>query len=269
MNNASEEHYRLDFQDIILKDNRRISKEGIPKHVAIIMDGNGRWAKSQGQDRIQGHKAGAETVRMLVEESRKLGIENLTLFAFSTENWQRPTEEVTALMTLFKQYLTLQLDLMCRNGIVLKLIGQRNRLPEDLQTTVEQVEEKTKIAAENFKKEQPHLNNMNLILAISYGGRAEIVDTTKAIARDIKIGKIDLEQISEELFEQYLYTANIPDPDLLIRTSNEHRISNFLLWQLAYTEIYVTKTNWPEFSVSGYLEALYEYTLRERRFGLV
>ncbi|MCL4138563.1 UNVERIFIED_CONTAM: hypothetical protein GTU68_049761 [Idotea baltica] len=222
------------------------------------MDGNGRWAKKQNKDRIEGHKRGADTVRMLVTESRKLGIDYLTLYAFSTENWSRPQNEVNALMLLFEQFLKSELNLMLEKGIRLRLIGDRTKLPVNILATL------------NFSdKKNPSSNILNLNLAISYGSRQEILNACVQIAEKFKSNEIDLDEINQELFSSYLYTANMPDPDLLIRTSNEKRISNFLLWQIAYSEIYITDKLWPDFDSIELLNSLLDYSKRERRFGKV
>jgi undecaprenyl diphosphate synthase len=208
--------------------------------------------------RIEGHRAGAKTVRTIVEESRRLGIRYLTLFAFSTENWNRPAEEVSTLMKLFYSHLASELELMLKNDIRLRAIGDLSRLPNTVQQELLRVAEAT---SQN--------RGMDLILAVSYGSRTEILHAAKQLAVAVKSGKItDLEKVSEKDFANYLYTAEIPDPDLLIRTSNENRISNFLLWQLAYTEIVVSPLLWPEFSVAEYHRCLQEYAKRERRYGL-
>ena len=230
----------------------------LPSHVAIIMDGNGRWAKKRLLNRIQGHEKGADAVRTIVRTCREIGIPNLTLYAFSTENWQRPQIEVEALMTLLIRFLDSEQNEMMENNIRLDAIGQIERLPE-----------KVKAALRNTMSLTSKNDGMRLILALSYGGRAEIVRMAQKIARGAKDGQINPESITPELVSQYLYTQDIPDPDLLIRTSGEMRISNFLLWQIAYSEIYVTPTLWPDFGKEEFLHILKDFQQRERRFGQV
>jgi undecaprenyl diphosphate synthase len=229
----------------------------VPSHVAIIMDGNGRWAKQRLFPRIEGHRAGAKAVRMVVEESRRLGIRYLTLFSFSTENWLRPKEEVSALMRLFCQYVESERDLLLKHSIRLRAIGDRSRLPSDVRESLERVEAETRGGSE-----------MQLILALSYGGRDEIAAAARALAERVKRGEIQPEDITPELVSSCMYAPDVPDPDLLIRTSDEFRISNFLLWQLAYSEIVVTKCFWPAFSKEEFARCLEEYSGRKRRFGL-
>ncbi|MEA1971518.1 MAG: isoprenyl transferase [Thermodesulfobacteriota bacterium] len=236
----------------------RIIKEKLPRHIAIIMDGNGRWAKKNLLNRIMGHKKGAESVRLVVKTCRELGIQYLTLYAFSIENWQRPENEVRALSSLLEEYLRLELQEMKKTDIKLITIGDTGKLPETVKDVLFDVMEKT---SEN--------RGMVLNLALSYGGRDEIVDAAKRILRDSKSIDIDENTITKDFFSRYLHTANIPDPDLLIRTSGEYRLSNFLLWQLAYTELYFTDVLWPEFSRDDLIEAIMDYQRRERRFGLI
>ena len=230
----------------------------LPLHVAIIMDGNGRWAKKRLLNRIQGHEKGADAVRTIVRTCREIGIPNLTLYAFSTENWQRPQIEVEALMTLLIKFLDSEQSEMMENNIRLDAIGQIERLPKKVQA-----------ALRNTMLLTSKNDGMRLILALSYGGRAEIVRMAQKIARGAKDGQINPESITPELVSQYLYTQDIPDPDLLIRTSGEMRISNFLLWQIAYSEIYITPTLWPDFGKEEFLLILKDFQQRERRFGLV
>lgn len=229
----------------------------IPKHIAIIMDGNGRWAKKRNLNRVEGHKAGVKTVKRIVKAAKKLGVKVLTLFAFSKENWNRPREEVSALMELLKTYLRSDLDELMENDIRVRIIGDISDLPEDIQQSLTDVVKKT----ENNK-------GMELVFALSYGGRAEIVSAVRKILEDSKKGLINPDKFCAETFEKYLYTAGLPDPDLLIRTSGEYRVSNFLLYQIAYTEIYVTKKLWPDFTGSDLIEAIRNYQKRERRFGM-
>ena len=230
----------------------------LPSHVAIIMDGNGRWAKKRLLNRIKGHERGSETVRAIVRACRKIGISYLTLYAFSTENWQRPRSEVTALMTLLKKFLESEQKEMLDNNIRLYAIGQIERLPKNVRQVLYKAMTLTK-----------KNDGMILNLALSYGGRAEIVKMVKEIAIKAKDAIIDLDSITPEIISEHLYTSEIPDPDLLIRTSGEMRISNFLLWQIAYTEIYVTDTLWPDFGKDEFLRILQDYQLRERRYGKV
>jgi undecaprenyl diphosphate synthase len=238
--------------------NADIDTENLPYHVAIIMDGNGRWAKKRILNRIEGHKKGADVVRLIVRASREIGISILTLYAFSTENWQRPKTEVAALMTLLKNFLKSEQKEMLDNNIRLNTIGQIERLPKDVQQVLNKTIALTK-------------KNSGLILnlALSYGGRAEIVRMVQKIAKKTKEGNIDPDLITPELISDFLYTKGMPDPDLLIRTSGEMRISNFLLWQIAYTEIFITETLWPDFSKKEFLQILKHYKNRERRYGKV
>lgn len=229
----------------------------LPKHVAIIMDGNGRWAKSRGLPRVEGHRAGAKTVRKIVEESRRLGIKFLTLYAFSSENWQRPKEEVWALMKLFERYLDSEQKLMLDNDIRLRVIGCREKLAPDLLAKVVEVEKATE-----------HCQAMTLVLAISYGAREELVQATKKIVQRVMTGELIAEQIDADTVQAHLYAPTVPDPDVLIRTSDEFRISNFLLWQLAYSEIVVSSVLWPDFDESEYQRCLHIYSQRSRRYGL-
>jgi undecaprenyl diphosphate synthase len=225
--------------------------------MAVIMDGNGRWARRRFMPRIEGHRNGAKTVRMVVEEARRLGIRYLTLFAFSTENWRRPEEEVGGLMHLFVQHLESELELLLKNDIRLRAMGNIARLPAPVRELLQRNEDRTR-----------HLNGMDLILAVSYGGRDELVQGFKKLARGIKAGEVDPEAITEELISGSLYLPDVPDPDLLIRTSDETRISNFLLWQLAYAEIVVSPLLWPEFSRDELYRCLNVFAGRNRRFGL-
>jgi undecaprenyl diphosphate synthase len=228
----------------------------LPRHLAIIMDGNGRWAEQRLLKRIIGHHRGAETVQMVVEEANNLGIRYLTLFAFSSENWSRPKSEVLALMTLLKKYVRNELRRMLKNNIRFNIIGNRDDLPPEVNQILDDALQQT---AAN--------TGMVLTLALSYGGRQEIVRTAAGIARQVANGSLTPEQVTEELFASRLDTNGLPDPDLLIRTSGEMRISNFLLWQLAYTELYFTEINWPDLTVNALHGALADYQSRERRFG--
>jgi len=220
------------------------------------MDGNGRWAKKRGLTRVLGHQKGVDAVREIVKVSREIGIQWLTLYAFSEENWKRPAHEIQALMKLLKRFLKSELNEMQDKGIRLQCIGRTAKLPDDTRHLLFETIEKT---AAN--------RGMVLTLALSYGGRQEILDATRKIAAEIEKGEIKATSLSEELISKFLYTADMPDPDLLIRTSGEYRISNFLLWQIAYTEIYITFTLWPDFGKKEYLAAISDFQNRERRFG--
>lgn len=235
--------------------------EGVPlfdiQHLAIIMDGNGRWAQQKHLPRIEGHRAGAKTVRMVVEESRRLGIKYLTLFSFSTENWLRPQEEVSGLMRLFCEYVQSERGLLLNNQIRLRAIGARDRLPSDVQRALESIE-----------RETADLTGMQLVLALSYGGRDEIARGARAIAEACMRGDLTPAQIDEQSFRDYLFAPDIPDPDLLLRTGDEFRVSNFLLWQVAYAEFVVTKSYWPALTKEEFHRCLQEYASRVRRFGL-
>ncbi|MCD6490011.1 MAG: isoprenyl transferase [Thermodesulfobacterium sp.] len=230
----------------------------LPRHVAIIMDGNGRWAKSKGLSRIYGHKKGAEVAKKIIYKTKELGIPYLTLFAFSKENWLRPEKEIKTLLELLKIYLDSEFEEMKKKGIRFKVIGDKEDFPQDLQEKLELIEKATE------KNEE-----MVLCMALSYGGKNEIIKATRKLAEEVKKGKISPEDIDEELFRNFLDTKDIPDPDLLIRTSGEMRVSNFLLFQLAYTEFYFTPIYWPDFNENEYLKAIYSYQQRERRFGRV
>ena len=234
-----------------------LDPQKIPRHVAIIMDGNGRWAQRRGFHRVRGHVAGAESVRVVTRLARKLGISYLTLFAFSEENWQRPAMEIRVLMALLRRYLHRELSEMRDNQIALKAVGDLSQLPEAVQRDLEQTIAATAAGA-----------RMDLTLALSYGGRSEIVHAAQTLAREVAAGLLAPEDIDAARFSRYLYTAGMPDPDLIIRTSGEYRLSNFLLWQSAYTELYVTETLWPDFREEEFLKALETYQHRERRFGL-
>ena len=233
-----------------------IDPQNLPKHVAIIMDGNGRWAKKKALNRIRGHEEGAESVRNIVTASREIGILWLTLYAFSEENWRRPKYEIEALMKLLKRFLKKELDEMLENGIRFKTIGKIDKLPKNVQKVLEKTIEKT------YK-----CKDMVLTLALSYGSRQEMSHAVRKIAKRVESGKLTPDQITEQTISDSLYTAGMPDPDLLIRTSAEYRLSNFLLWQMAYTEFYFTPTLWPDFRREEYMRAIEEYQKRERRFG--
>lgn len=245
-----------------LSTDRKIQEElkrsgEIPTHIAIIMDGNGRWAKRRGLPRVAGHREGVRSVRDVVEACAQLGVKYLTLFAFSTENWRRPKEEIDTLMKLLIKTLRSETEKLHKNDIKLMAIGDIDSLPKEVRQELKDAMEKTK----NNKR-------MVLNLALSYSGRWEIIEAVKEIARDVKKGKVKIEEIDDKLFSNYLKTAGIPDPDLLIRTSGELRISNFLLWQIAYTELYITDCLWPDFRRKHLYEAIRDYQRRERRFGM-
>ena len=232
------------------------AKADLPRHVAIIMDGNGRWARERHLPRIEGHRAGAESARVIIRTAGELGINYLTLYAFSVENWNRPKDEVDALMKYLVHYLKKETPELNKNNVKLQVMGQVYRLPEDVQ--------------EHLKKSITTLsknNGLTLIMALSYGGRTEIVEAARSIARRVKAREMDVAEITESVFAQHLYTRNVPDPDLLIRTSGEMRVSNFLLWQISYAEFVVTQTLWPDFRKAQFYAALEEYHRRHRRFG--
>ncbi len=234
------------------------AKATLPTHVAVIMDGNGRWAKQRGLPRVEGHRNGVESVRAVVRAAGEVGIKYLTLYAFSVENWNRPQDEVDTLMKYLARFLKNEIGELTRNNVRLEVIGQIYRLPEFVQ--------------EQLKKTQAALakhNGLTLILALSYGGRQEIVEGVRAIASKVKTGKLEPAEITEQVISQHLYTHQYPDPDLLIRTSGELRVSNFLLWQISYAEFVVTPTLWPDFRKAELFAALEEYTRRQRRFGAV
>ncbi len=227
-----------------------------PSHVAIIMDGNGRWARSRGLPRVEGHRRGAEAVRRTITAAAKAGVSYLTLFGFSSENWKRSSDEVQDLMGLLKYYLNREVTELHKNNVRFRVIGDRARLGNDIVNLIERAEEKTDANT-----------GLTLILALSYGGRAELAKATRAIAQDVADGRITVEQINEDVVASRLYSQDIPDPDLLIRTSGEHRISNFLLWQLAYAEFVFIDTLWPDFTEKEFNDAIVQYLGRERRFG--
>ena len=232
------------------------AKANLPKHVAVIMDGNGRWAKQRHLPRVEGHRAGAESARVIIRTAGELGIKYLTLYAFSAENWNRPKDEVDALMKYLIHYLKSETPELNKNNVRLEVIGQIYRLPENVQ--------------EHLKKSIATLsrnNGLTLVMALSYGSRIEIVEAVRNLAEKVKQGKLDPGDINEKVISEHLWTRNVPDPDLLIRTSGEMRISNFLLWQISYTELVVTPTFWPDFRKPQFFEALEEYTRRHRRFG--
>jgi len=234
-----------------------IDLQKLPGHIAIIMDGNGRWAQQHAMGRIAGHKKGAEAVRLTVRACREIGIKVLTLYAFSTENWLRPSGEVKALMRLLEEYLRSEIQEMLENGIRLTTIGDTEALKKPMKTILRETIAKT-----------AHNHDMILNLALNYGGRDEIVGAVQDLLNDIRRGTLADQDVTKDLFSRYLDTAGLPDPDLLIRTSGEYRISNFLLWQSAYTEFYFTDVLWPDFNRDELFRAITEYQRRERRFGL-
>jgi undecaprenyl diphosphate synthase len=236
---------------------RRLDKERMPRHVAIIMDGNGRWAEARGLERNAGHREGVEAVKAVVRAANELGIPRLTLYSFSSENWNRPRSEVQELMRLLDRYLESEVDEVMRNGIRIRAVGRLDRLPPAVRKRLDDVMERSRDNQE-----------MTLVFALSYGGRQEIVDAVKRILHDAEQGKVHADQLDEKTFSAYLYDPDSPDPDLLIRTGAELRISNFLLWQLAYSEIHATDVMWPDFRKSHLVEALLDFQSRERRFGL-
>jgi undecaprenyl diphosphate synthase len=255
----------MDLQVINVSRNRKkreaeltrlISAEKLPRHVAIIMDGNGRWARKRGLPRIAGHQAGMNTLKEIITCSHELGINVVTLYAFSTENWKRPRWEVEFLMRLPEEYLQKELQPLIKKNVVIKAMGNLEQLPEVTQRAIQNALQATK-------------DNSGMILnfALNYGGRNEILNAVKKISERVKEGSLKTEEISEDLFAGYLYTSGLPDPDLLIRPSGELRISNFLLWQLAYTELWFTRILWPDFKKEHFLKAILDYQERERRFG--
>jgi len=228
----------------------------LPTHVAVIMDGNGRWAKQRHLPRVEGHRNGVESVRSVVRAAGEIGIKYLTLYAFSVENWNRPKDEVDTLMKYLARFLKNEIGELNRNNVRLEVIGQIYRLPEFVQ---EQLKKTRTALAQN--------NGLTLILALSYGGRTELVEAVRDIASQVKLGRIEPAEINEKVIADHLYTRHFPDPDLLIRTSGEMRVSNFLLWQISYAELVVTSTLWPDFRRAELFEALEEYAKRHRRFG--
>lgn len=234
----------------------KFSTDEIPKHIAIIMDGNGRWAQNQGKNRLRGHEAGAKAVKKTVEAAAELGVKHLTLYAFSTENWNRPKAEIATLMTLLVRSLRRELQRMTENNIRLSAIGSLEKLPKQVQQELLEVIEKTK-----------YHTGTNLTLALSYGAREEIKQAVINISKKVKNSIIPVESIDETIINEHLYTQHLPDVDLLIRTSGEVRISNFLLWQIAYAELYFTDVMWPEFNKQELHQAIKSYLKRERRFG--
>jgi undecaprenyl diphosphate synthase len=239
-----------------MAEDATLRSDRMPRHVAIIMDGNGRWAEAQGLERNAGHRAGIEAVRNALRTANDLGVRYLTLYAFSSENWGRPQDEVRELMRLLEHYLVEEIEEVMEKGIRVRAMGRLERLPPQIR---QQVEDAVARSANN--------DAMDLVFALSYGGRAEIVDAARKIARAAATGEIDPDGIDEKTFASYLYQPDVPDPDLLIRTGAESRISNFLLWQIAYTEIYTTEVMWPDFRAEHLIDAVRDFQSRERRFG--
>jgi undecaprenyl diphosphate synthase len=235
-----------------------LDKEKLPRHIAVIMDGNGRWARKRSLERIMGHRRGMESVRRVVKACRELGIEVLSLYAFSTENWRRPTAEVRSLMLLLKHYIQAEIEALHDNNICVRAVGSLAKLPPDVHRLIESGVEKTR-----------HNSGMVLNVALSYSGRDEIVRAVVRIAEKVQNHELQAADITEQLFAGHLDTADLPDPDLLIRTSGELRISNFLLWQIAYTELYVTDVLWPDFTDEELYKAIADYQHRSRRFGRI
>lgn len=236
--------------------NIEIDVERMPKHIAIIMDGNGRWAKARKLPRSAGHKAGVEAIRDVIKTSSKLHLQYLTLYAFSTENWKRPQEEVSALMHLLVYYLRNEIQELHENHVRIKTIGDISRLPQNALDEIKLAEELTK-----------NNDGLTVNIALNYGGRMEILKAVKEICINVKKNKIEIEQIDEKYFSEFLYTKDIPDPDLVIRPSGELRISNFLLWQIAYSEFWFSKIYWPDFNGEALIQAIIDYQRRERRYG--
>ncbi len=234
----------------------KIDKQRLPRHIAIIMDGNGRWAKEKGEDRLYGHFHGVASVRDITEGCAEIGIEYLTLYAFSTENWDRPVQEVTGLMELLVDTIRKEVPTLNKNNIKLHVIGDMDMLPEYAREELKEALEET---AGN--------SGLNLVMALSYSSRWELVNAVRHIALDVKAGRLEPEQVTQDVLQQYLSTSAFPDPELMIRTSGEYRISNFLLYQLAYAELYFTNTRWPDFRKDNLYEAILDFQQRERRFG--
>ena len=236
---------------------KKVDKNNLPAHVAVIMDGNGRWAKKRHLARVKGHEQGSKVVKRIVETASNLGINVLSLYAFSKENWNRPREEVDALMQLLHRYLLVESDNLIKNGVRLSIIGDLKSLSPTLRELIADVRNRSK-----------NNTGTKVVIALSYSGRYEIVEAVKAVINDVQRKKVSVRDINEELFSGYLFTKGLPDPDLLIRTSAEKRISNFMLWQIAYTELFITKTLWPDFTEEEFLKSIISFQKRERRFGL-
>jgi undecaprenyl diphosphate synthase len=242
----------------VIPDEIKLDYQKIPKHIAIIMDGNGRWAKERNLPRTMGHKAGVETIRPIVKECSRLGVEYLTLYAFSTENWKRPQDEVDAIMNLLVQYLTKEFEELNKNNVVINSIGETKKLPEQCRKELNKAYEKTK-----------NNTGLTLNLALNYGGRDELLHAFKDIMKDIQEGKIDESEVDEQTIADHLFTAGMPDPDIIIRPSGELRLSNFLLWQSAYSELWFSDIKWPDFKKEDLQKAIHDFQMRDRRFGKV
>ncbi len=259
MHNIEEKEEGFNFSDLSEEELLRlVDRDHLPAHIAIIMDGNGRWARTRGLPRIAGHREGIKVVRSIVTYCREMGIKVLTMYAFSAENWKRPEFEINALMMFLEEYLQKELKPLMENNIRFMTIGQTDKLPGSVQKWLKKV-----------MKETENNNAMTLNIALSYGGRTEIIDGVRAVTRDVLEGKVSPDDLNIDMFSNYLYTKGLPEPDLMIRTSGETRISNFLLWQIAYAELYFTKTLWPDFTRQDLLMAILDYQHRERRFGMV
>jgi undecaprenyl diphosphate synthase len=237
-------------------ENFDVPMERRPRHIAVIMDGNGRWARQRGMARIEGHRHGAKSIRRVLDGCKQLGIECLTLYCFSSENWKRPEDELNALMELLREYMINERDEIMKENIRLSVIGRRDGIPE---ATLTELDRTVEMARKN--------TGPRLCLAINYGARGEIVDAVRSIVTDIEAGKLTTDMIDEQTLSEHLYTADLPDPDLLIRTAGEMRLSNFLLWQISYAEVWVTEKNWPDFDEALLCEAVRDFAARERRFG--
>ncbi|MCS6978215.1 MAG: isoprenyl transferase [Gemmatales bacterium] len=233
-----------------------LERATLPRHVAIIMDGNGRWAQRRGLPRVEGHRRGVQSVRAVIEESCRLGLKQLTLYCLSAENWKRPKAELDVLMLLLEQYLIAERREIMEENIRFTTIGRRDPLPKNV---LKEIDESVRLSAGN--------TGLTLCLAVNYGSRSEITDAVRKLAAEVQAGRLDPDDITEETISQWLYTAGMPEPDLLIRTAGEMRVSNFLLWQISYAELYVTPCLWPDFTVEEYRNALRDYAKRERRFG--
>jgi undecaprenyl diphosphate synthase len=242
----------------VIPDEIKLDYQKIPKHIAIIMDGNGRWAKERNLPRTMGHKAGVETIRPIVKECSRLGVEYLTLYAFSTENWKRPQDEVDAIMNLLVQYLTKEFEELNKNNVVINSIGETRKLPEQCRKELNKAYEKTK-----------NNTGLTLNLALNYGGRDELLHAFKDIMKDIQEGKINESEVDEQTIADHLFTAGMPDPDIIIRPSGELRLSNFLLWQSAYSELWFSDIKWPDFKKEDLQNAILDFQMRDRRFGKV
>ena len=236
----------------------KINRNNVPQHIAIIMDGNGRWARQQGHDRLFGHNTGVESVREALRAAQQVGVKYLTLYAFSTENWNRPKEEVDGLMNLLVNTITAEVDELHQNGVCISTIGDFEGLPDSCQLALNEAKQRTS-----------NNTGVNLILALNYSSRWELVQAAKTLAKQCKEGSLDVTDINADKIAQHLCTCDVPDPELMIRTSGEHRISNFLLWQLAYTELHFTDILWPDFKEEDLYQAILDYQSRERRFGMV